>query len=145
MRIDLRSAAPDVYRALGSLEKYIRASGLPDATIDLMYLRISQLNGCAYCVDLHSADLKKLGEDDRRIWGVAAWRESPLYTPAERAALALAEEGTLLPGREGVSDAVWAEAAAHYSEELLAALIATTAQMNAMNRLGVINRLSPRA
>ena len=143
MRIDLRSTAPDIYRAFGSLEKYIRSSGLPAATVDLLYLRISQLNGCAYCVDLHSADLKKLGEDDRRIWGVAAWRESPLYTPAERAALALAEEGTLLPGRDGVSDPVWAEAAAHYPPELLAALVATIAQMNAMNRLGVINRLSP--
>ncbi|WP_106403013.1 carboxymuconolactone decarboxylase family protein [Actinocorallia populi] len=143
MRIDLRSTAPDVYRAFGSLEKYIRSSGLPDATVDLLYLRISQLNGCAYCVDSHSADLKKLGEDDRRVWGVAAWRESPFYTPAERAALALAEEGTLLPGGHGVSDAVWEEAAAHYPEELLAALIATIAQMNAMNRLGVINRLSP--
>jgi len=144
MRIDILATAPEVHRAFGALEKYIRSSGLPDATVDLLYLRISQLNGCAYCVDAHSADLKRLGEDDRRIWGVAAWRESPFYTPAERAALALAEEGTLLPGREGVSDAVWEEAAAHYPEELLAALIATIAQMNAMNRLGVINKLAPR-
>ncbi|MEO3782435.1 carboxymuconolactone decarboxylase family protein [Actinocorallia sp. B10E7] len=143
MRIDLRNTAPDLYRGLASIEKYIRSSGLPDSTIDLLYLRISQLNGCAYCVDLHSADLKKNGEDDRRIWGVAAWRESPFYTPAERAALALAEEGTLLPGREGVSDAVWEEAAEHYPQERLAALVAVITAMNAWNRIGVINRLSP--
>lgn len=127
---------PDAMKALHALGKAATADGLPAVTCYLVHLRASQINGCSVCVDMHANELKQAGEDDRRIFAVAAWRETPWFTEAERAALALTEELTRLADKpEAVSDAVWADAAKHYDETALAALLLHVAQINVWNRL----------
>jgi AhpD family alkylhydroperoxidase len=107
----------------------------------LVKLRASQINGCGYCVDMHSHEAKKAGESDERLFTVAAWREAPYFTAAERAALALAEEATRLSDRgDAVPDDVWGEAAQHYDEPVLAALVVALATINAWNRICVVTR-----
>ena len=134
--------SPEVYKHMFGLEQWVRASSLPRSVHRLVELRVSQLNGCAFCVDMHSHDMKAEGETDERIYGVAAWDEMPFYTDAERAALRLAEEGTkLTTGR--VTDEAWAEAQAHFDDETLAALVAAIAAINAWNRFGTILRTVP--
>jgi AhpD family alkylhydroperoxidase len=126
---------------LNSAARVATTAGVPQSTLELMELRISQLNGCAVCVDMHSKELAHHGEPAVRINLVATWREATVYTEPERAALALAEAGTCLPGSaEGVSDEVWQQAAKHYTEEQLAALIAAIAGINSWNRINIITR-----
>lgn len=126
------------------MEAYLHGSDLPAATIELVKLRASQINGCGYCVHMHSGDMKKAGESDERLWSVAAWREATVFTPAERAALALTEEATRLADRgEAVPDEVWQQAAEHYDDKRLAALVVAIAMINAWNRIGVTARLVP--
>ncbi|MBW8481801.1 carboxymuconolactone decarboxylase family protein [Actinomadura parmotrematis] len=133
--------AADAYKGLLAVEKYLAASPVPDATLELVRLRVSQINGCGFCVDMHARAAKEAGETDERLWSVAAWREAPYYTDEERAALALAEAATRIaddPG--GVPDEVWDAAADHYGEAELAALIAAIAAINAWNRISVTQR-----
>jgi len=133
------SVLPDAYKALMSLSKAIRAAGLDETIAGLVELRASQLNGCSVCVDMHARDLRKNGESDERLFGVAAWRESPYFTVAERAALDLTESATLLPHPgEPVSDEVWAEAARHFDEPQLAALVFEVAMINLWNRINIM-------
>ncbi len=114
---------------------------MPEATQEMVKLRAGQINGCSACVDIHSRMLKALGEPDERIFMVGAWRESSYYTDAERAALALAEAVTRLADRpDPVPDEVWAEAARHYDDEQLAALVLSIAAINTWNRLNVATR-----
>ncbi|WP_433476725.1 carboxymuconolactone decarboxylase family protein [Spirillospora sp. CA-142024] len=116
-------------------------STLPKATQELVQLRASQINGCGWCVDFHTKDAAAAGETPVRLNLVAAWRESTVFTEAERAALALAEEGTrLADAAQGVSDETWAQVCEHYDDDQIAALVALVAQINAANRLGVIVR-----
>lgn len=132
---------PEALQAMHALGKASSADGLPEVTRYLVHLRASQINGCSVCVDMHARELKESGEDDKRIFAVAAWRDTPWFTEAERAALALTEELTRLADRpEAVSDAVWAEAARHYDEKALAALILQIAQINVWNRLNAAVR-----
>lgn len=114
-------------------------SSLPKSLQDLLSLRISQINGCGFCVDIHSKDAEAAGETARRLHLVAAWKHTTVFTDAERAALALAEEGTRItaPG-EVVSDQTWAEAGKYYDKEQLAALTCLIALMNASNRMALI-------
>ncbi|MER6948709.1 carboxymuconolactone decarboxylase family protein [Nonomuraea sp. NPDC005983] len=142
-RLNVAELAPEAYKHFIGVEGFLQRSGVPHTTIELMKLRASQINGCAYCVDMHSNALNTAGESDQRLWGVAVWREMPCYTPAERAALALTEEATRLADREAVPDAVWQEAAEHYDEKQLAALVVAVAMINAWNRIGVTTRLAP--
>ena len=126
---------PDTLKALHALDK---ASGkyLPDVTRQLVHLRASQINGCSVCVDMHARELREAGQSDQRIFAVAAWRETPYFTDAERAALALTECVTRLADKpDAVPDDVWDEAAKHYDEEALAALIVQIAQINVFNRI----------
>jgi AhpD family alkylhydroperoxidase len=133
------SVLPDAYKALMSLSKAITAAGLDETIAGLVELRASQLNGCSVCVDMHARDLRKNGESDERLFGVAAWRESPYFTDAERAALALTESATLLPHPgEPVPDDVWAEAARHFDEPQLAALVFEVAMINLWNRINIM-------
>ncbi|GAA3221246.1 carboxymuconolactone decarboxylase family protein [Nonomuraea helvata] len=119
----------------------IEQSTLPRATQNLVMLRVSQINGCGFCVDYHSKDAAAAGETAVRLNLVAAWRESTVFTEAERAALALAEEGTrLADAHHGVSDETWAQARKHYDEDQTVALVYLVAMINAANRLGVIVR-----
>ncbi|MFD1931277.1 MULTISPECIES: carboxymuconolactone decarboxylase family protein [Nonomuraea] len=120
----------------------IKESTLPAATQDLVLLRASQINGCGFCTDAHSKDLAHAGEPSVRVNLVAAWRESTVFTDAERAALELTEQGTrIADAAGGVTDEAWANAANYYDEEQLAALVLLIALINANNRLGVITRL----
>jgi AhpD family alkylhydroperoxidase len=127
---------PGAFEALTALTKSIEKSGVPRATIELMNMRASQINGCSVCLDLHSRALKKIGEKDERIMAVAAWREAPYYSDAERAALALSEAATRLNDRgDPVPDDIWKEAARHYDEKALGALVMSIGLINLWNRL----------
>ncbi len=120
----------------------IADSTLPTATQNMVMLRASQINGCGFCTDIHAKDAVRAGEPSVRINLVAAWRESTVFTDAERAALELTEQGTrLADAAGGVTDEVWGNAAKHYDEEQLAALVCLIALINASNRLGVISQL----
>ncbi|AOF88320.1 MAG: carboxymuconolactone decarboxylase family protein [Shinella sp.] len=132
---------PKVMTAMQSLQAVAQDSGLPEKTAHLVHLRASQINGCGFCVDLHPRIMKKAGETDRRILSVAAWREAPFYTDAERAALALTEALTRIADREEpVPDTIWNEAARHYDEKTLAALVVEIASINVWNRFNVATR-----
>ncbi|MER7503451.1 carboxymuconolactone decarboxylase family protein [Nonomuraea pusilla] len=144
-RIDVRSLVPEAYEGFLAVERFLHAGELPSSTLHLVKLRASQINGCAYCVQLHSGDMKKEGESDERIWGVAAWREATVFTPAERAALAVTEEATRLADRALVSDEVWDEAARHYTDKQLATLVVAIAMINSWNRILVTTRATPHA
>src|SRR5262245_35040742 len=114
---------PEAMKALHALGTSAEKGGLPSSTTGLVQLRASQINGCSVCVDMHARDLKKAGETDERLFALAAWRDAPYFTDAERAALALTEAVTRLSDREDpVPDDLWAEAARHYDEPALAAL-----------------------
>ncbi|SEG62305.1 alkylhydroperoxidase AhpD family core domain-containing protein [Actinacidiphila yanglinensis] len=142
-RIDLRAQAPDFYQAMFALDK-AAAAGLDPVVRELVRVRTSQLNGCAFCVDKHSADARTHGVSEQKLTGVTVWRETPFFTARERAALALAEAVTHL-GAHGVADAVYDEAAGLFDEAEMARLLAMCVTMNAWNRIGVTCRLSPAA
>jgi AhpD family alkylhydroperoxidase len=132
---------PDVMKALYALGASARKGGVPTRTLDLVHLRASQINGCGVCVEMHARDLKKEGETDQRLFAVAAWREAPYFTDAERAALALAEASTRLADRaDPVPDEVWNEAARHYDQTALATLVVNIALINFWNRINVTTR-----
>jgi AhpD family alkylhydroperoxidase len=132
---------PDVNTGIQALLKATRQGGVPGATLELVHLRASQINGCSYCVDSGARSAKKAGETDERLFAVAAWREAPYFTEAERAALALAEAVTRLSDRaDPVPDAIWDEAARHYDERGLAAIILWIAVTNLFNRVNVTVR-----
>ncbi|MEV6426259.1 carboxymuconolactone decarboxylase family protein [Nocardia sp. NPDC051463] len=119
----------------------ITQATLPKSTLELVELRASQINGCGWCADVHTKELAAAGETAVRINLVAVWRESTVFTEAERAALALAEEGTrLADAHQGVSDETWAQVRTHYDDDQIAALVYLVAMINAANRLGVIVR-----
>jgi AhpD family alkylhydroperoxidase len=126
---------------INSAGKVITESPLPAATQELVKIRASQINGCAACTDMHTKDAEQAGETSVRLHLVAVWREATVYTVAERAALELTEQGTrLADAAGGVSDEVWQNAAKHYDEDQLAALVCLIAIINAYNRLNVITR-----
>ena len=126
---------PQALQALYALSKSTEEL-VPDVTRKLVELRASQINGCSVCVNMHAAELRKKGESDERIFSVAAWRDTPYFTDAERAALALAESVTRLADKaDPVPDDIWEEAARHYPEKELAALIVSISLINVWNRL----------
>ncbi len=132
---------PEAMSALLAVGQSARKAGVPARTLTLAHLRASQINGCGFCVDMHARELKKGGETDERLFGVAAWRESPYFTDVERAALALTEAMTRMSDRsDAVPDDVWAEAARHYDESALASLVLSIATVNLWNRLNVTVR-----
>ncbi|RRQ76955.1 alkylhydroperoxidase [Streptomyces griseofuscus] len=132
----------------GKFLKYVNSAGkvlsdstLPAATQELVKLRASQINGCGFCTDMHSKDAEAAGESTQRLHLVAAWREATVFTEAERAALELTEQGTrIADAAGGVTDAAWAEAARHYDEDQLTALVGLIAVINLYNRVNVIVR-----
>jgi AhpD family alkylhydroperoxidase len=129
---------PDALKALQALDAATKAAGVSVRTLELMHLRASQINGCGVCVDMHPKLARKAGETDERLFAVGAWRDTPYFTEAERAALALTEAVTRLSDRaDPVPDAVWNEAAEHYDEAQLASLVLSIASINVWNRLNV--------
>ncbi|MER6810079.1 carboxymuconolactone decarboxylase family protein [Spirillospora sp. NPDC000708] len=141
-RIDFYGSdvAMKVAKYLNSAGRALADTSLPAATQELVRIRASQINGCGFCLDMHTKDAAAAGETQQRINLVGAWREATVYTDAERAALELTEEGTRLADGSGVSDETWANAAEHFDEEQLAALVGLIAVINTYNRLNVITQ-----
>ena len=135
-RIEGAKVAPGAYHAMLGLETYLHQSGIEIPLLHLIKLRASQLNGCAYCIDMHWKDLRAIGENEQRLYGLDAWRESPYYTERERAALAWTEAVTLITDGH-VSDEVYEEVRPHFSEKELADLTFAIATINAWNRLAI--------
>jgi AhpD family alkylhydroperoxidase len=129
---------PSAMQALMALGKSVERGSVPSGTIELIHLRVSQINGCSVCVDMHWRNARRTGETDERIFAVAAWRDAPYFNDAERAALALAEAVTRISDRaDPVPDDVWEDAARHYDEQELATLLLAISQINVWNRLNV--------
>ncbi|GAT70236.1 alkylhydroperoxidase [Planomonospora sphaerica] len=127
---------PAAMQPIQALAKAAHSQGVPEELLEMVHLRVSQINGCSFCVDAGLKNLRKLGESDERIGLVSAWREAPHYTDAERAALELAEAATRLADRaDAVSDAVWDAAADHFDERQLASILLLIAVTNLFNRL----------
>ena len=134
-------AVPGAFEALQALSKAINKTGISPKTLELIHLRASQINGCGVCAVQHPRIARKLGETDERLFAVAAWRDAPYFTDAERAALALTEAATRMSDRaDPVPDEIWDEAARHYDETELAALVLAIASINVWNRLNVTTR-----
>jgi AhpD family alkylhydroperoxidase len=143
-RMDLTITASAAYKAMVALDTRAHQGPLPVGLLDLVKLRASQINGCAYCVDLHSSDLRKSGESESRIAGVAAWQEGPFFTDEERAALALTETMTRLSeGGDRVPDDVWEAAHKRFGDDGLGQLVMVVATINAWNRICVSTRMVP--
>ena len=141
-RLDImnNTVAAKVVKYLVSANNAAADSALPAATQELMKIRASQINGCGFCLDMHTKDAAKAGETSVRLNLVAAWREATVFTEAERAALELTEQGTRIADGGGVTDEAWANAAKHYDDDQLVALVAQLAIINAFNRLNVVLR-----
>ncbi|MEV6768094.1 carboxymuconolactone decarboxylase family protein [Nocardia sp. NPDC051030] len=141
-RLNLGEVAPEVYKAWMAAEVAIRRGPL-DATVrELVKIRVSQINGCLFCIDMHTTEARKEGETEQRIYHLNAWRESKLFSEVEKAALEYAEQATAL-GPHGVTDAAWADVEKHFDEGERGGLVAITAQINLWNRLGVPLQLEP--
>jgi AhpD family alkylhydroperoxidase len=140
-RINLM-VAPDAYKAMSGLEGYLKKSGIDHKLLHMIKLRASQMNGCAYCIDMHWKDARALGETEQRLYGLDAWQESPYYTDRERAALAWTEAVTNLHDGH-VSDAVYDQAKSYFSEKELADLTWLVAAINAWNRVAIATRAEP--
>jgi len=141
-RIHYAKVAPGAYHAMLGLEHYLHDCGLEEGLLHLIKLRASQINGCAFCLDMHWKDLQAIGETEQRMYSLDAWRECPYYTERERAALAWTEAVTLVANGH-VPDAVYEEAKAHFSEKELADLTLAVATINAWNRLAIAGRTTP--
>ena len=132
---------PDAMKAMLALGASTNHSEVPQTLFKMIHLRGSQINGCGFCADMHARELKQAGESDERIWGISAWYDSPYFTDAERAVLALTEAATRLADRtDPVSDDVWNEARKHFNEKALSAIIIHIAVINAWNRINVTTR-----
>ena len=132
---------PDTMQAINGLSKAVHTAGVPRHALELVHLRVSQINGCSACVDGGARSAKKAGVSDEKLFAVAAWRETPYFSDAERAALALAEAATRLNDRaDPVPDSIWEAAAQHYNERQLAALVLWIATTNFFNRLNATTR-----
>ena len=141
-RFDYGKVAPGVYEAMDALDQYLAQCGMDVRLLHLVRLRASQINGCAYCLDMHWKDLRAAGEDEQRLYSLDAWRECPYYTDRERAALAWTEAVTLVAVGH-VPDGVHAQARAQFNEKELSDLTLAVATINAWNRLSIAARLEP--
>jgi len=142
-RIDIQKQQPEAYKAMFSLEKYLSTTGLAAGHKELIKIRASQINGCAFCIDMHTRDARKYGETEQRIYLLNAWREvHGLYTEEERALLALTEEVTLI-SQGGLSDQTYADAIRLFSEDGVAKLIMAIVTINAWNRIAISTQLQP--
>ena len=137
-RIDIIATQPEAYKAMSALESYLKNSGLSPIHKELIKIRASQINGCAFCINMHTADARKAGETEQRIYLLNAWRETDLFTEEEKAILALTEEVTLIQNH--VSDATYERAAALFDETYLSQIIMAIVTINAWNRLAITGR-----
>jgi AhpD family alkylhydroperoxidase len=142
LRLNLRKVSPDLYKAMANLQNYVDASGLDRKLLDLVEIRASQINGCAYCIVMHTNDARKHGESDEWMHLLNAWREAPIYSARERAALAWTEAVTKVR-EDHVPDEVYDEARRHFSEKELVDLTAAVRAINAWNRALIAFRATP--
>jgi AhpD family alkylhydroperoxidase len=141
-RFNYRQASPGAYAAMVTLEAHVATSGLEPTLLDLVRVRVSQINGCAYCIDMHTKDARKRGETEQRLYALNAWREAPFFSERERATLAWAEAVTLITGH-AVPDALYESARAHFSEQELTDLTLAVVSINGWNRLAISFGLVP--
>ena len=141
-RIAYSKVTPEGYRAMAGLERYVRESGLEPSLLELVKLRASQINGCAYCIDMHWKDARTRGESEQRLYGLMAWRESPYYTERERAALAWTEAVTLIADND-VPDDLYEEVRQYFNEVELVNLTFALVAINGWNRLAISFRTEP--
>ena len=141
-RINYTKVTPEGYRAMSGLERYVRGSGLEPSLLELVKLRASQINGCAYCIDMHWKDARARGESEQRLYGLMAWRESPYYTERERAALAWTEAVTLIADND-VPDDLYEEVRQYFNETELVNLTFALVAINGWNRLAISFRTEP--
>ena len=141
-RLNYAKVAPGVYDAMDALDRYLASCGLEESLLHLVRLRASQINGCAYCLDMHWKDLRAIGEGEQRLYSLDAWRECPYYTERERAALAWTEAVTRV-AEDHVPDEVFAAAKAQFNDKELADLTLAVATINAWNRLSIAARVVP--
>ena len=141
-RINYIKVAPGAFKAMSGLEEYLHQSGLEAPLLHLIKMRASQINGCAYCLDMHSKDLRAIGETEQRIYGLDAWEEAPYYTDRERTAFAWTEAVTRVTDGH-VPDHVYEEVRPHFTEKELADLTLAVAAINAWNRLAIAGRAVP--
>jgi len=141
-RLNYAKAAAGVYDAMDALDQYLNKCGLDESLLHLVRLRASQINGCAYCLDMHWKDLRAIGEKEQRLYSLDAWRECPYYSDRERAALAWAEAVTLITNGHA-PEAIYEEVRPHFSEKELSDLTLAVATINAWNRLSIAARLVP--
>ena len=140
-RIHIGKVQPEAYKAMMAMEKYIDGTDLKPLHKELIRIRASQLNGCAYCLDMHTADARKLGETEQRIYLIQAWKETELFTAEEKAILALTEEVTQISNH--VSSVTYQNAAAIFDETYLAQIIMLIITINMWNRIGIFSQLQP--
>lgn len=142
-RVDYKTQAAGVYKAMGGLEHYLHTCGLEEGLIHLIKLRASQINGCAFCIQMHTADARKLNISEEKLSLLSAWREAPVYSERERAALAWTESVTLIANHHGVPDEVYNDALSVFSEAELAHLTAAVIMINAWNCIAISYRFTP--
>lgn len=138
-RIDIQAIEPNAYTAMFALEGYVRSTQLNFTWRELIKIRASQINGCAYCIEMHTADARKHGETESRIYALSAWRESPLFTDEERALLMLTEEVTLI-ANHGLSDGTYTELQKYFDDITIAQAIMQVVTINSWNRIAVSTR-----
>ena len=141
-RMEYQKIAPGASQAMSGLERYVSSSGLEPSLIELVKLRASQINGCAFCIDMHTKDARARGESEQRLYALNAWRETPFYTERERAALAWTEAVTLV-GESHVPDALFEQTREHFSEKELVDLTMAVIAINGWNRLAISFRTVP--
>jgi len=140
-RIKIDQVEPDGYKAIIGLEKFIESTPLTKTHKNLIKIRASQINGCAFCIDMHTKEARKAGETEQRIYALNAWRDTPFFSADERVVLAITEEITLISGH--VKDQTYAEALSALGEVYLAQVILAVITINAWNRIGITTQLAP--
>jgi len=139
-RINIKELEPDAYKAMSGLNSYLKSSDIDPLHRELIKIRASQINGCAYCIQVHATDARKLGETENRIYALSAWRESPLFSEAERAILALTDEVTSI-AQKGVSDETYENIIQYFDERTVAQIIMQIITINAWNRIAVTTHM----
>ncbi|MEL7084952.1 MAG: carboxymuconolactone decarboxylase family protein [Cyanobacteria bacterium J06597_1] len=142
VRFDLGSVEPKAMQVMMELEHYVRSSGLDRTLIELIKVRASQINRCAFCIDMHTKDARHAGEAEQRLYALIAWEETPFFTPQERAVLALTEAVTRI-GENGVTEALYAEVNQYFTPQQIAQLVMALVVINAWNRLSISARMLP--
>ncbi|MEK4234675.1 carboxymuconolactone decarboxylase family protein [Paenibacillus sp. FSL H7-0714] len=141
-RMDLAGEIPVAYKAMMGLEAFVQSTGMEKSLLELIKIRASQINGCAFCIDMHTKDARKAGESEQRIYMLNAWREAPFYSDEERAVLALTESVTLVT-QGHVPDDVYSEAERHFDTKRLGEIIMAIVTINAWNRIAITTRMMP--